>query len=127
MNRVEKIRQIVLPAVALCAFLARGEWKPVRPTGEPMRLELDEGALPAVAETSARTLLTDEAGHSAVKPDYHGRLIRLQGIVRSMPSGEDGRLYLADGDFLVPVDVGAVSDVFAGLAFVQRGVVLIIR
>ena len=123
-------------------------------TGEPMRLELDEGALPAVgefveavgipesdffrinlvraswrpmtafpvadeqpvAETSARTLLTDEAGHSAVKPDYHGRLIRLQGIVRSLPSGEDGRLYLADGDFLVPVDVGAVSDAFAGLA-----------
>ncbi len=122
-------------------------------TGEPMRLELDEGALPAVGEfveavgipesdffrinlvravwrfaaafpiadeppvgVSARMLLTDESGRPAAKPDYHGRLIRLQGIVRSLPSGEDGRLYLADGDFLVPVDVGAVSDAFAGLA-----------
>lgn len=66
-------------------------------------------------DVSARMLLTDESGRPAAKPDYHGRLVRLEGVVRSLPSGEERRLYLADGDFLVPVDASAVPNATGGL------------
>lgn len=52
-------------------------------------------------DVSISSLTTDDAGHVRFKSSYHGRLVRLQGIVRSMPSsapstdvlileGEDG-------------------------------------
>ena len=79
--------------------LARAIWRPAEPFACA-----EEG--PAT-NLSARTILTDESGRTAVKAGLHGRLIRLSGLLRSQPSS--GILYLEDGDFLVPVDASALT------------------
>ena len=80
--------------------LARAIWRPAKPFACA-----EEG--PAT-NLSARTILMDESGRTAVKAGLHGRLIRLSGLLRSQPSS--GVLYLEDGDFLVPVDASALAE-----------------
>ena len=80
--------------------LARAIWRPAEPFPHT-----EEG--PAT-NLSARAILTDESGRTAVKAELHGRLIRLSGLLRSQPSS--GVLYLEDGGFLVPVDASALTE-----------------
>ena len=60
---------------------------------------------------SARTILTDPLGQPGIKPEFHGRLIRLTGIVRSLPLRESPRFVLQDGFDFVPVDTTSVPGI----------------
>ena len=86
--------------------LARVIW---RPTEEFASEELPE------TNITAGTILTDGCGHREIKLEFYGRAITLSGIIRSLPQSEDGKFYLEDGDFLVPVDASAASDALRGL------------
>ena len=60
---------------------------------------------------SARTILTDPLGEPGIKPEFHGRLIRLTGVVRSLPMRESPRFFLQDGFDFVPVDATSVPEI----------------
>lgn len=90
--------------------LARAQWRPAAPFACA-----DDAPATNVA---ARTILTDDAGRTEIKPEFHGRLIRLQGLLRSRSSS--GTLYLEDGSFLVPVDASALSEPPDSLALGSR-------
>ena len=77
---------------------ARAIWRPAEPFACA-----EEGA----TNLSARAILMDESGRTAVKAELHGRLIRLSGLLRSQSSS--GVLYLEDRGFLVPVDASALD------------------
>ena len=56
----------------------------------------------------ARSLMTDATGGTAINADFHGRIVRLRGTVRSLPSvGNDGRFYLESDGYTLPVDISA--------------------
>ena len=67
--------------------------------------------------TAAAAILLDEAGNRRLRPDCHGRALRLRGIVRSLPSAgnADGRMNLECDGFLVPVDLSANPSAADGL------------
>lgn len=89
--------------------LSRSVWKALKPTRD--------GLEPA-EETSASRLLFDSAGQRQVQASYHGRAIRIQGTVRSVPSALDSgeRIIVDDGSVNVPIDVSAQPDIANGLA-----------
>ena len=62
---------------------------------------------------TARTILTDPLGQPGIKPEFHGRLIRLTGTVRSLPMRESPRFFLQDGFDFVPVDMTGAQDIAA--------------
>ena len=63
---------------------------------------------PAV-DIKAEYILQDFPDHRVVSEERHGQLVRLRGIVRSLPAAEvvERRLYLDSDAFKVPVDVSA--------------------
>ena len=74
------------------------------------------GELPQAV--TAANILLDTNGNHRLDQSYYGKLIRLCGVVRSMPSAgnSDGRINLDCDGFLVPVDVSANPSVADGLA-----------
>ena len=71
-------------------------------------------AMPVEAEAppqdiTAQQIINDSKGKSAVQTRYHGKAIRLRGIVRSIPSSDnsDGRIALECGKHIVPVDASS--------------------
>ncbi len=82
--------------------LARAEWRPAEPW--PFTCSVPTNA-------SARLLLQDEAGHSAIKRMFHGRPIRTIGIVRSLPvPGFNEKIFYVESDGVTfPVDVSHVT------------------
>ena len=71
---------------------------------------------PAPAERisclSADELLMDKDGRHRIQTYFHGRTVRLIGIVHSLPApgNGDGRLYMESGHCLVPVDASSRPD-----------------
>ena len=62
---------------------------------------------PAMSIT-AQTLTTGANGGTAINADLYGRVIRLRGTVRSLPSlGNDGRFHLESDGYTLPVDISA--------------------
>ena len=61
---------------------------------------------------SAKSLQTNNDGKPQMKHKMHGATIRMKGSVLSLPGigNDDGRLYMKDGDFIVPVNVSTVPD-----------------
>ena len=80
--------------------LTRAAWRPA-----PGRI-LEQA--PA-KDISARTLFTDERSRPRIDAQFHGCAIRLQGIVRSLPDGENPNktLYLESDGQIMPVDFNA--------------------
>ena len=72
---------------------------------------------PPPTDVTAKQLLTDGEGRPAVQIRYHGRAVRLNGIVRSLPSPgySDGRLALECDKYVVPVDASSCPQAFAGV------------
>ncbi len=68
---------------------------------------------PVATNVAARTILTDPRGQPGIKPEFHGRLIRLRGIVRSLPIRESPRFFLQDGSDIVPVDTTSAPEIAA--------------
>jgi len=105
--------------------LSRAVWRPDRdpPT--------DTGTTAPAEDISASTLLTDRNGRTMVKPAYHGRLVRLTGVIRDLPGrGEaEGRLILdCDGfptDVFLPADGKGMPSLDIGMTVSVTGICLI--
>jgi signal transduction histidine kinase len=68
-------------------------------------------------DVTPERIMLDEFGRLMVKPNYHGRLVRMKGLVRALPSGagDDRLLYMDCGRFLVPVDVSSNPGITSGV------------
>ena len=92
--------------------LMRAAWRPTR------KLREDGYALKRQTnDVTAAELMVDRNRHMRFATRFHGQTIRLHGIVRSLPPEESdsGRFYLADGDFLVPIDASSCPEALKGL------------
>ena len=92
--------------------LMRATWRPARElrgNGHALQRQTND--------VTAAELMVDRNRHTRFATKFHGQTIRLQGIVRSLPPTESdsGRFYLADGDFLVPIDASSCPEAFTGL------------
>ena len=67
-------------------------------------------AAPNIEPVSVRAddILEEKRGRRLVKTDFHGRTLKLRGVVQS-PPGADGRMFVQDGDTLVPVELGEAT------------------
>ena len=86
--------------------LSRGIWR---------TNDLSVAAEPLPVDVTAWQMLHDYAGRPAIQIEYHGRGVRLKGLVRSLPSFgySDGRLALECDQYIVPVDASACPQAFA--------------
>lgn len=66
---------------------------------------------PPVTNVTAQTILTDDLGQPGIKPEFHGRLIRLRGIVRSLPLEESPGFFLQDGFNIIRVDTTCAPEI----------------
>ena len=88
--------------------LSRASWRPSTPfaaTNQPPE------------DVTADFMLTDGKGHQEFKVRYHGKPIRMTGLVRHLPAAGngEGRINLECGDYLVPVDFGSVPCALNGV------------
>ena len=62
-----------------------------------------------IFDISPRDVVRGTALHKIISEHFHGQVVRLRGIVRSLPAAEgvDRRLYLDSDGFKVPVDVSS--------------------
>ena len=74
-------------------------------------------AEPPPTDVTAWQMLHDYAKRPAIQIEYHGKAVRLKGLVRSLPSFgySDGRLALECDRYIVPVDASACPQAFAGV------------
>lgn len=102
--------------------LSRAIW---RTNDAPAKVE------PPPTFITARQILNDYKGKPAVQVAYHGKAIRIKGIVRSLPSPghSDGRLTLECDKYIVPVDMSgchaALEGVEIGCTLEVAGICLI--
>lgn len=63
-------------------------------------------------------LVSNKAKQRRIAARYHGRLLRIQGVVRSLPVShrENARIYLEDNHALFPIDVGSCPDALKDLS-----------
>ena len=68
-------------------------------------------------DVTPETILLDGRGKQMIKPNYHGRLVRMTGLVRALPAeaGDERVLYIDCGKFLIPTDVSAKPEIASGL------------
>lgn len=91
--------------------LTRAIWQPA--PGKAFTADAPE-------EVTATTLMADAQGRTRINTGYHGRTIRLHGLVRSLPTigNNYGRLYMECERYIVPVDASscpeALRDVCVG-------------
>ena len=78
--------------------LTRALWRPTDPFPVPDR---------PVTNVTTRAILSDRYGREGVRAEFHGRTVRLRGIVRSLTPGA---FHLEDGDHLVPVDASSARE-----------------
>ena len=92
--------------------LMRATWRPMqdfRGDGHTLQRQTND--------VTAAELMVDRNRHTRFATKFHGQTIRLHGIVRNLPPTESdsGRFYLADGDFLVPIDASSCLEALKGL------------
>ena len=92
--------------------LMRARWRPA-----PNLRDTVPKSQHKTIDVTATELMVDRDRHTRFATKFHGQTIRLQGIVRSLPPAESdsGRFYLADGDFLVPVDASTCPEALNGV------------
>ena len=68
-------------------------------------------------DVTPETILLDGRGKQMIKPNYHGRLVRMTGLVRALPAeaGDERVLYIDCGKFLIPTDVSAKPEIASDL------------
>ena len=66
--------------------------------------------------TDLARVMLDDRGRPQIQPEYFGRLIRIDGIVRTLPTPGNGHLIVEVGQFQVPVDVSACPSALDGIA-----------
>ena len=72
----------------------------------------------APTNVTATALMADDQGRTRINTSFHGRTIRLQGIVRSLPAigNNDGRLYMECEKYRIPVDLSSCPDSLADVS-----------
>ena len=62
-------------------------------------------------------IVTVRSGRTIFNPQMHGRLVRFEGVVRSLPTGtaDAERMQVATGDLTLPVEIGLTPEAAAGL------------
>ena len=87
--------------------LSRAIWRPAAETIE---------AEPKAENITVGRLTTSEFNIRGFQTSYHGKAIRMRGIVRSLPSPDgDGRLSLECDGQIVPIDASACPAAFDGV------------
>ena len=78
---------------------------------------LPEEVEPPPQDVTAKQLLTDWRGMPAIQTEYHGRAIRIKGLVRSLPSPESAysRMALECDNYIIPVDANACPQALTGV------------
>lgn len=82
-------------------------------------------------QTSIANLLTDEQGAPCIKHMYHGRLVRLHGIVVDQPisDGFQNILTLKDGNLTIPIELtsakGALNNTSVGCRISVTGICIV--
>ncbi len=73
-------------------------------------------------EVSPEHILFDSRGRQMIKPNFHGKLVTMTGLVRALPAeaGEERLIHLECDKILVPVDVSARPEISAGLEIGSR-------
>ena len=85
--------------------LSRAVWRPLAGNDAP---KMDDDPL----DVHCRDIIVDGPGRTVFKSALHGQAIRIKGNVRSISvSDGNGRIYMEDESFLVPVDVSARPEV----------------
>ena len=105
------IECVGIPETDLYRFnLSRAVWRPASPEEAILQESEPEGI-------SASQLLTDRNGVPAVQVRYHGKPVRITGIVRSLPAPNHpyDRLGLECDRIIVPVDASACPAAFDGV------------
>ena len=64
----------------------------------------------APQELSPSRILTDSEGRQMIDATFHGRTIRIKGIVATLPDDESHKLNLKCGNSIVPVEVGSAGE-----------------
>ena len=116
----ETIDLVGLPETTLYHMrLNRASWRSVAPPDE---------ADDAGTSLPAAKIVMDDQGHPRMDMLLHGKVIRVTGVVRSLPNAESGNdvLYLEDHGFLVPVNAeaaaGRLQDVAIGCTVEASGI-----
>ena len=76
-----------------------------------------EGSHDNPEDVTPETILLDGRGKQMIKPNYHGRLVRMTGHVRALSAeaGDERVLYIDCGKFLIPTDVSAKPEIASEL------------
>ena len=88
--------------------LARAQFKKEGNAAEPAQKA--EDVMP-------ESILLDDHGRQMIKPNYHGRLVRMTGLVRALPAeaGDERAFYIDCGKVLIPADVSAKPEIASEL------------
>lgn len=88
--------------------LTRAIWKSRPASEEPAR---------KLVPLTAAEATTDESGKMRYKPDHHGQLVRIRGVVRRLPPSSDGqwRIEVEDGGHVFLIDASSVPSATAGV------------
>ena len=70
-----------------------------------------------VRDITARTILSGKGDRIAVITSFHGQMVRIRGVVRSLPGIGDRSetMYIESDSFIVPVDAGGATNAFREL------------
>lgn len=82
-------------------------------------------------DISANALVLDENGNARINAELHGRPVRLQGVVQSVPPSDAsyGTLVIKSGDIAIPIDISenrdALLEVQPGCTVAVSGICII--
>ena len=87
--------------------LSRAIWREIPSSATPE---------PDAIDVTVRDLTVSAFGVKGFQTDYHGKTVRMRGVVRSLPSpAGEGRLGLECDGQIVPVDASACPEAFRGV------------
>ena len=113
----ERVQAVGFPTTDLFRInLSRALWKAMS-NPHPLKSDIAQSVSPAEIFTDDFGRHRNEKENRLLRQAYHGKLIRLRGIVRSLPSpgNEDGRMNLDCDGYLVPIDMSANPSAADGL------------
>ena len=84
------------------------------------RTNADESAAADATPVVSGDLLSVHDGHVIVYPKFHGRRVRVEGIIRILPHEDGSRMQLESDSRNIPVDLSTLPDVVRNLQIGSR-------